>query len=38
VSRLGDRGGAAVVVLREAGFTQVSTIDGGLEAWRRAGY
>jgi rhodanese-related sulfurtransferase len=38
VSRIGDRGGAAVVVLREAGFAQVSTIEGGLEAWRRAGY
>jgi len=38
VSRLGDRGGAAVVVLREAGFTQVTALDGGLESWRRAGY
>jgi len=38
VSRLGDRGGAGVVVLREAGFVQVTALEGGLEAWRRAGY
>jgi sulfur dioxygenase len=38
VSRLGDRGGAAVIVLREAGFQQVTGVEGGLEAWRRAGY
>jgi len=38
VSRIGDRGGAAVVALREAGFTRVAGLDGGLEAWREAGY
>jgi rhodanese-related sulfurtransferase len=38
ISRLGDRSAAAALVLREAGFTEVSSLDGGLEAWRRAGY
>ena len=38
ISRLGDRGGAAVIVLREAGFHMVTGVDGGLEAWRKAGY
>ena len=37
VSRVGDRGGAAVLVLREAGFTRVTGIDGGMVAWREAG-
>lgn len=37
ISRVGDRGGAAVVALREAGFKQVTGLEGGLEAWRRAG-
>ena len=38
ISRLGDRGGAAVVALREAGFKQVTGLEGGLEAWRKAGF
>lgn len=37
ISRVGDRGGAAVIVLREAGFKQVTGLEGGLEAWRKAG-
>jgi rhodanese-related sulfurtransferase len=38
ISRIGDRGAAATLVLREAGFTQVTNLEGGLEAWRDAGY
>ena len=38
VSRIGDRGAAATLVLREAGFTQVTNLEGGLEAWRNAGF
>ena len=38
ISRIGDRGAAATLVLREAGFTQVTNLEGGLEAWRKAGY
>ncbi len=38
VSRTGDRGGAGVVALREAGFKQVAGLDGGIDAWRTAGY
>lgn len=38
ISRIGDRSAAAALVLREAGFTQVTNLEGGLEAWRKAGY
>lgn len=38
ISRVGDRGGAAVIVLREAGFNEVTGLEGGLEAWRKAGF
>ncbi len=38
ISRIGDRGAAAALVLREAGFTQVTNLEGGLEAWRQAGF
>jgi rhodanese-related sulfurtransferase len=38
ISRIGDRSAAAALVLREAGFTEVTNLEGGLEAWRKAGY
>ena len=38
ISRIGDRSAAASLVLREAGYTQVTNLEGGLEAWRNAGY
>ncbi len=38
VSRVGDQGEMAADMLRKAGYNNVANLDGGLEAWRKAGY
>jgi len=35
--RSGHRSAIATAMLREAGFTQASSVDGGIQAWERAG-
>jgi rhodanese-related sulfurtransferase len=37
ICRSGRRSGLAVTQLREAGFTQVQNVDGGMLAWEKAG-
>lgn len=34
----GDRGALAAVTLKEMGYTSVKNIDGGIQAWAKAGY
>ena len=38
VCRVGQRSDVAASALRKAGFQNVANLEGGLEAWRRAGY
>jgi rhodanese-related sulfurtransferase len=38
ICRTGRRAGEAAAVLRDTGRFQPVVVDGGLEAWRRAGY
>lgn len=38
VCRVGARSDMAASMLRRAGYTNVANLEGGLEAWRRAGY
>lgn len=35
--RSGHRSAKAVALLRDAGFTQVSNVQGGIQAWEQAG-
>jgi len=37
VCRSGRRSAKAVTILKEAGFTQVSNVQGGMIAWEQAG-
>jgi hydroxyacylglutathione hydrolase len=38
ICRVGYRAAVAAGVLERAGFTDVTWVDGGVPAWRRAGY
>jgi rhodanese-related sulfurtransferase len=38
VCRSGNRSQAAAELMARAGFTQLSNVQGGMNAWRRAGY
>lgn len=37
ICRSGRRSAKAVALLQEAGFTQVSNVQGGIQAWEQAG-
>lgn len=37
ICRSGRRSAQAVALLQEAGFTQVSNVQGGIQAWEQAG-
>ncbi|HEX4842985.1 MAG TPA: rhodanese-like domain-containing protein [Limnobacter sp.] len=37
VCQVGTRSGAAATILKGAGYTQVYTLDGGVNAWKEAG-
>ncbi|MBI5006488.1 MAG: rhodanese-like domain-containing protein [Nitrosomonadales bacterium] len=37
ICRSGRRSAKAVAILQEAGFTQVSNVQGGMQAWEQAG-
>jgi hydroxyacylglutathione hydrolase len=38
ICSVGDRGGIAASILKQAGFTEVYNVLGGMKAWESLGY
>jgi rhodanese-related sulfurtransferase len=36
--RSGNRSGQALKIMQDQGFTQITNLDGGIQAWQSAGY